>query len=71
MLSYPILSDPEKKLAGALGIVGANGFARRVTYVVDREGIIRYISPQVNVATHGADLVKVLDELKIPRKAAP
>ncbi|MBI3911321.1 MAG: redoxin domain-containing protein [Armatimonadetes bacterium] len=67
-LKYPILSDPQGKLAQQMGILGPNGMARRVTFVIDKQGVIRSISSQVAPGTHGADLVKVLEEMKIGRK---
>lgn len=43
-LDFPILSDTKREYARRLGILDENnGVARRTTFVVDAEGIIRHI----------------------------
>jgi thioredoxin-dependent peroxiredoxin len=52
-LTYPLLSDTELSLVKALGIKNAkNTMAQRVTFVVDGEGTIKKIYPQVGVKEH-------------------
>ncbi len=42
--TFPLLSDPEKTTAKAYGVLSfTHLFANRVTFVIDREGIIRHI----------------------------
>ncbi len=42
--TFPLLSDPEKTTAKAYGVLSfTHLFANRVTFVVDRDGIIRQI----------------------------
>lgn len=68
-LNYPILSDPEKKVAAAYGVLSPNGqFARRWTFYIDREGIIRKIDQEVKPDSSGADLVANLKALAFPEK---
>ncbi len=39
-LDYPILSDPDKKVAEAYGVLNAErGFANRWTFYIDKEGV--------------------------------
>ncbi len=43
-LDFPLLSDSRKDYARTLGILDENsGFARRVTFVLDDQGILRHI----------------------------
>jgi peroxiredoxin len=43
-LDFPLLSDSRKDYARKLGILDENsGFARRVTFVVDDQGVLRHI----------------------------
>ncbi len=42
-LSYPLLSDFHKEVAGAYGVLREEGFSERAIFVVDKEGIIRDI----------------------------
>lgn len=52
-LTYPLLCDTELSLVKALGIKSAkNTMAQRVTFVVDGEGTIKKIYPQVGVKEH-------------------
>jgi peroxiredoxin len=69
MYNFPLLSDPEKGYAKALGVLNAqNGFARRWTYIMDQEGVIREIDMKVTPANHGKDLAAKLEALGIPKK---
>lgn len=43
-LDFPLLSDSKKEYSRQLGILDDNsGFARRFTFVVDDQGILRHI----------------------------
>jgi peroxiredoxin Q/BCP len=41
-LTVPLLSDPDKRVAKAYGVVGPGGFIRRSIFVVDGDGVVRY-----------------------------
>lgn len=42
--TFPLLSDTEKKVAKAYGVLNFfRLFANRVTFVIDRQGLIRHI----------------------------
>jgi peroxiredoxin Q/BCP len=58
--NFVLLSDASHKAATAYGVLMPNGMAKRVTFVIDRDGIIRYVDTAVNVRTHGKDLEAVL-----------
>ena len=62
---YPILSDPDKKVARAYGVVHeGRDLPERWTFFIDKDGKIVYIDRQVNPASHGQDVVNRLKELK-------
>jgi peroxiredoxin len=43
-LDFPLLSDSRREYTRKLGILDENsGFARRVTFVVDEQGVLRHI----------------------------
>ena len=68
-LDYPILSDPNKKVAGEYGVLNPErGFAQRWTFYIGKDGKILYIDKNVNAAEHGKDIVKKLDELGVEKK---
>ena len=66
---YPILSDPEKKVAAAYGVVDAqHPLAARWTFYIGPDGKILAIDNKVSPKTAGEDVVKRLEELKVSRK---
>ena len=66
---FPLLSDPDKSYAKALGVLNATGaYASRWTYIIDKKGVIREIDKEVKTQTHGKDVGAKLDALGIPRK---
>jgi len=67
-LDYPILSDPDKKVATALGVLGSLGFASRATVYIDANGKIAFIDRDVKTAGHGRDIAAKLTELGAPKK---
>jgi peroxiredoxin Q/BCP len=60
-LSYPLLADPEKKIAKAYGVLSPRGFANRATFVIDKKGFIRRIYPNANAQKNAEE---VLDFVK-------
>ncbi len=71
---HVLLSDPEAEAAKAYGVAGFGGFfAKRWTFYVDSDGIVRHVDKAVDVSTAGQDIADKLDELAFPRagSAAP
>ncbi len=63
---YPILSDPEKKIAQAYGVVHeGRSVPERWTFYVGKDGKILYVDRQVRAQTAAEDVVKKLAELNI------
>ena len=64
LLNFPILSDTAGKLGGALGVpeihAGGHVFAKRVTFLVDKHGIIRHVFPDVHVEHHAEEILTAL-----------
>jgi thioredoxin-dependent peroxiredoxin len=59
-LNYTLLSDAGHKTAAAYGVLLPGGYANRVTFVIDRNGAIRYVDTKVDVRSHGKDLEAIL-----------
>ena len=64
-----ILSDPQKKIARAYGVLAEAGYARRETFYIDPDGIIRHVDRKVSAAGHGADIARQLGALGFPRRS--
>lgn len=69
--AYPILADPDRKAAKMFGVDGFMGFAKRVTFIFDSSGKLKKIDRKVKLGSHGADLLKMLEQLEIPKKVNP
>jgi len=41
-LEFPLLSDYDKRICQAYGVLRASGSAERALFVIDRQGVIRY-----------------------------
>ena len=65
-----MLSDPTGEVGRAYGVVGVGGlFAKRWTFYVDRDGVIRAVDKNVSTATAGQDVARKLGELGFPKRA--
>ena len=65
-LSFPMLADFRRELAQALGIIRADaGVALRATFIVDPEGVIRWVSVNdLSVGRSVVETLRVLDGLQ-------
>jgi len=60
----PLLADPEGRLCAALGVLAdPTGNAKRTTFVVDRDGTVRYVFEAVKVPGHAAAVLEVVREM--------
>jgi thioredoxin-dependent peroxiredoxin len=64
-LPFTLLSDEGGRVRRLYGVANTFGlFPGRVTYVIDREGIVRHIfSSQVGVERHVEEALKVLQHI--------
>jgi lipoyl-dependent peroxiredoxin subunit C len=65
-LPFPMLSDIKRELSGALGILDPEaGVAQRATFIVDPQGIIRFVYvTDLNVGRSPDEVLRVLDALQ-------
>lgn len=65
-LKFPMLADTSKSLAEELGILEENEkVAYRATFIIDPEGIIRWVSAyDLNVGRSVQEVIRVLDALQ-------
>ncbi len=64
-LPFPMLSDIKRELSTALGILDPEaGVAQRATYIVDPQGVIRFVYvTDLNVGRSPEEVLRVLDAL--------
>jgi peroxiredoxin Q/BCP len=66
---HVLLSDPSGVSARAYGVAGVDAsYARRWTFYIDRDGVIRAIDKNVRVDRAGQDIARKLTELGFPKR---
>ena len=65
-LPFPMLADVKRELSNALGILDPNaGVAQRATFVVDPEGVIRFVYvTDLSVGRNPEEVLRVIDALQ-------
>src|ERR1700755_955693 len=65
-LPFPMLADIKRELRTALGVLDKNeGVALRATFIVDPEGVIRFVSVNdLSVGRNPQEVLRVLDALQ-------
>ena len=65
-LPFPMLSDIKRELSTSLGILDENeGVSQRATYIVDPDGIIRFVYvTDLSVGRNPKEVLRVLDGLQ-------
>ncbi len=65
-LPFPMMADIKRELSSALGIIDpAEGVSQRATYIVDPEGVIRFVMvTDLSVGRNVKEVVRVLDALQ-------
>ena len=56
---FPLLCDPERVLGKAYG-AGESGSARRISYIIDEEGVITHALSSVNTGSHAQDVLALM-----------
>jgi peroxiredoxin Q/BCP len=62
-LTFPLLADPDGKIAKAYGVLRETGRAARATFLIGRDGTILHAWPKVSITGHANDITAKLDEL--------
>jgi len=64
-LPFPMLDDINKNLTRALGILDDEGVAKRAAFLVDPEGVIRFVYvTEGSVGRNPSEVLRVLDALQ-------
>ena len=65
-LPFPMLADVKRELAGAFGVLDRKeGVALRATFIVDPQGVIRFVSVNdLNVGRNVDEVLRTLDALQ-------
>jgi len=63
-LNFPLLSDNEKSVSKAYGVLNKFGVSSRVTFIINKKGMIAAILRNVNVSSHAEDVFEIAVGLK-------
>lgn len=63
-LNFPLLSDSNKEVSKAYGVLNNLGLANRITFIVDKEGKIAQIIREVDVQKHADQVFDIAMKLK-------
>ncbi|MDX3894943.1 peroxiredoxin [Pusillimonas sp.] len=66
---FPLLSDEDKSVARAYGVLHEKGYARRHTFYIGKDGTILKIDAHVNPETSAEDMAATLGKLGVERRA--
>lgn len=66
---FPLLSDEDKSVAKAWGVLSMFGVAKRHTFYIGKDGRVLKIDTNVNPDTSAEDMVRYLGELGVARVA--
>src|SRR5574338_29111 len=63
-LNFPLLSDENKEVSKAYGVLNNLGVDSRITFIIDKQGNIADIIRDVDVETHADDVFNLVVQLK-------
>ncbi|MGP6206695.1 thioredoxin-dependent thiol peroxidase [Cuniculiplasma sp. SKW3] len=63
-LNFTLLADKDKKISEMFGVLGERS-AKRVTFIVDKEGKIRHVFPKVSPKGHSSEVIGKIRELNL------
>jgi len=72
-ITYPLLSDfyPHGQVAQTFGVLRAEGYSERAIFVVDKQGIVRYVDVHdIDQQPDNEELFRVLEKLEPQRAQA-
>lgn len=62
-LNFPLLSDFNKVITSKYGVLRDDGKAKRVTFIIDKNGIIAKIIEVTEVSTHSTEVFEIASQL--------
>jgi peroxiredoxin Q/BCP len=63
-LNFPLIADADKKAAHAYGVLSSGGYAKRFTFVIDKEGTVRKVYDVKDVHKHPHQVLEYVQAMK-------
>jgi peroxiredoxin Q/BCP len=71
-LNFPLVADPDKKIAREYGVLSPErGLAQRTTFVIDKKGVVRKIYRNVNAQKNPDEVLRYVKENLASREWSP
>jgi len=71
-LTFPLMADPDTKAAKAFDVLNPKGYANRVTFVIDKKGVVRKIfdfeKDKLNLEKHPDEVLTFVKEKLADKK---
>ena len=64
-IPYTHLSDPKKLACKKFAGTNITGLAKRSTFIIGKDGIIQNVMREIDVKSHGNEILNVLKEIKV------
>lgn len=62
-LNFPLVSDKDKDIVEKYGVKSTFGTAKRVTFLIGRDGLIKHVWNKVNTSNHAEEVLEKAREL--------
>lgn len=62
-LNFPLLSDENKNVSKTYGVLNKLGVDNRITFIIDKNGVINTIIRNVDVTTHSSEAYNIASKL--------
>ena len=63
-LNFPLFADAEKTAAQAYGVLSPKGYAKRVTFVIDKDGVVRKVYEVKAIGGHPREVLAYIEAMK-------
>lgn len=63
-LNFDLIADPDKRITRSYGALGIFGLAKRVTFVIGRDGRIVSAFSRIDPKRHSEEALRILEELQ-------
>lgn len=61
-LNFSLVVDNSKEISENYGVLGTSS-AKRITYIIDKDGTVAHVYPKVNPQEHAAEVLQKIEDL--------
>lgn len=63
-LNFTLISDKDKNISKLYNTLSITGTSKRITFLIDKNGIIKYVWDKVNVNNHAQEVLEKIKEIQ-------